>query len=106
METISFNPTKKLFEEGKWLIGVTSFECTNSVFNMTNENHSFSITIPGHWETRSAEKTIDELNNLLELRSHNSIELHVEKVRIKGWNLINDLHYAVLILLKLKYLKN
>ena len=40
------------------------------------------MTIPGHWETKYAEKTIDELNKLLELRS---LELHVKEVR-KGGN--------------------
>ena len=75
-ETFSFNPPINLVEEGKWLLGVTSFECTNSVFNITNENNSFSITIPGHWESKSAQKIIDELNKLLELRS---LELHVKK---------------------------
>ena len=57
MQTLSFNPPIILVEEGKWLLGVTSFECTNSVFNITNENNSFSITIPGHWQTNSDEKT-------------------------------------------------
>ena len=90
MQTFSFNPPINLFEEGKWLLAVSSFECTNSVFNITNDNNSFSITIPGHWETKSAEKSIDELNKLLELRSQNGIELHVEQVRKKGIVLIND----------------
>ena len=90
MQTFSFNPPINLFEEGKWLMAVSSFECTNSVFNITNENNSFSIIIPGHYETESAQKTIDELNNLLELRSQNGIELHVEQVRKKGLILIND----------------
>ena len=81
METFSFNIPINLIEEGKWLLGVTSFECTNSVFNITNENNSFSITIPGHWETKSAEKTIEELNELIELRS---LELHVKEVRKRG----------------------
>ena len=89
-QTFSFNPPINLFEEGKWLLAVSSFECTNSVFNITNENNSFSIIIPGHWETKSAEKTIDELNKLLELRSQNGIELHVEQVRKKGIILIDD----------------
>ena len=70
-----------------------SFECTNSVFNITNENSSFSITIPGHWDSESAEETFDELNKLLELRSHNGIDLHVERVRKKGLILIN--HYSL-----------
>ena len=90
MQTFLFNPPINLVEEGKWLMAVSSFECTNSVFNITNENNSFSIIVPGHYETESAEKTIDELNNLLELRSQNGIELHVEQVRKKGIILIKD----------------
>ena len=77
METFSFSPPVRLVEEGKWLLGVSSLECTNSVFDITNENNSFSITISGHWESKSAEKTIDELNKLLELRS---VELHVKNL--------------------------
>ena len=90
MQTFSFNPPINLFEEGKWLLAVSSVECTNSVFNITNENNSFSIIVPGHYETESAEKSINELNKLLELRSQNGIELHVEQVRKKGLVLIND----------------
>ena len=62
MHTFSFNPPKNLLEDCKWLLAVSSLECTNSVYNINNKNNSFSITIPGHWENRSAEKTIDELN--------------------------------------------
>ena len=36
IETFSFSPTINLFEEGKWLLGVTSFEATNSVVNITD----------------------------------------------------------------------
>ena len=70
-----------MIEEGKWLLGVSSFECTNSVFNVTNEKNSFSINITGHYQTESAENTIDELNKLLELRS---LELHVNEVGKRG----------------------
>ena len=58
MQTFSFNPPINLIEEGKWLLGVTSFECTNSVFNITNENNSFSITIPVHWNSENAQQTL------------------------------------------------
>ena len=47
-QTFSFNPSIKLVEEGKWFLGVSSFECTNFVFNTTIRNNSFSIKIPGH----------------------------------------------------------
>ena len=77
MQTFSFNPPLHLVE-GKWLLAVSSFECTNSVFDITDENNSFSINIPGHWENKSAEKTIEELYKLLELKS---LELHVKEVR-------------------------
>ena len=89
-QTFSLNPPINLLEKGRWLLGVSSFECTNSVFNITNENNSFSSIVPGHYETESAGKTINELNKLLELRSQNGIELHVEQVRKKGLILIND----------------
>ena len=48
MQTFSFNPPINSVEEGKWLLAVSSFEATNSVFNITNENNTFSITTPGH----------------------------------------------------------
>ena len=81
LQTFSFNPPINLIEEDKWLLAVSSFECTNSVFNITNENNSFSIFIPGHYEDKFAEKTINDLNKLLELKS---LELHVEEVKKRG----------------------
>ena len=80
-QTFSFNPPINLIEEGKWPMAVSLFDCTNSVFNITNENNSFSIIIPGHYETEFAEKIIDDLNKLLELKS---LEIHVEEVRKRG----------------------
>ena len=56
MQPFSFNPSINLAAEGKWLLAVTSFEATNSVVNITNENNTFSITTPGHWNSESAEK--------------------------------------------------
>ena len=81
MQTFSFNPPINLVEEDKWLLAVSLFECTNSVFNITNENNSFSIIIPGHYQNKSDEKTIDDLNKLLELKS---LELHIEEVKKRG----------------------
>ena len=77
MQTFPFNPPINLVEEGKWLMAVSSFECTISVFNLTNENNSFSVIIQGHYQTESAEKAIDELNKILELKS---LELQVKEV--------------------------
>ena len=81
MQTFSLNPQIILVEECKWLLAVKSFECKNSVFNITNENNSFSIIIQGHYQTQFAEKMIKDLNKLLELKS---LELHVEEVRKTG----------------------
>ena len=81
MQTFSFNPPINLVEEDKWLLAVSSFECTNSVFNITDENNTFSIIIPGHYQNESDEKTIDNLNELLELKS---LELHVEELKKRG----------------------
>ena len=47
MRTFLFNPPINLVED-KWLMAVSLFDCTNSVFNITSENNSFSIIIPGH----------------------------------------------------------
>ena len=80
-QTFSFSPPINLAEEDKWLLAVSSFKCTNSVFNITNENNSFSIIVPGHYETEFAEQIIDDLNKLLELKS---LELHVEEVKKRG----------------------
>ena len=81
MQRFSFNSPLNLIEQDKWLLGMTSLECTNSVFNITNENNSFSIIIPGHYKTEFAEKVINDLNKLEELRS---LELHVDEVRKRG----------------------
>ena len=80
-QTFSFNPPINLIEEDKWLLAVSSFECTNSVFNITSENNSFSIIIPGHYQNKSDEKMINDLNKLLEPKS---LELHVEEVEKRG----------------------
>ena len=93
MQTFSFNPPIYLVEEGKVLLGVSSFECTNCVFNITNKNNSFSINIPGQYQTEFVERTIDDLNKLLELKS---FELHVEEVRKRGKKLkIGDNEYKL-----------
>ena len=81
MQTFSFNPPINLIEEDKWLLAVSSFECTNSIFNITGENNSFSIIIPGHYQNKTDEKTINDRNKLLELKS---LELHVEEVKKRG----------------------
>ena len=82
-----------LVEEGKWLLRLSSLEREISVFNITNENNSFSINKPGHYQTEFAEKMIIDLNNLLELKS---LELHVEEVRKRGHKIkIGDSEYKL-----------
>ena len=93
MQTFSFNPPINLIEEGKWLIVLSSLECTNSVFNITNENNSFSIIVPGHWEDEFSEKINNEVNRILELRS---LESHVDEVRKRGNTIkIGDKEYKL-----------
>ena len=75
------------------VIGGEFFECTNSVFNITHENNSFSIIIPGQYQNKSDDKTIDELKKLLEL---DSVELHVKEVEKRGYQIINgDKNYKL-----------
>ena len=86
IETFSFTPPSNFVKEGKWLLAATSFDAPNSFLNITDENNSFPITIPEHCETKSAERTIDQLIKLLELRSQNCIELlHLKEVRKRGY---------------------
>ena len=92
-QTFSFNPPINLVEEDKWLLAVSLFECTNSVFKVTNDNNSFSVIITAHWETEFAEKIIDEVNRLLELKS---LDLHVIEVRNRGYKIkIGDKEYKL-----------
>ena len=76
METFSISPPINLSEEGRWLLGVTSFAATNSVFKIT-----FSFSIPGRWRTPVylPEGIIDKLKNLLKLTSEKDIDLHVKE---------------------------
>ena len=79
MHKISFNLSRKFSDEGKWLLAVTSFEATNSVFNISSENNSFSFSTPGHWNSKDGEELINKLNKLFELRSENDVDLHVKE---------------------------
>ena len=92
-QKFAFNPPINLIEEGICLLAVSSFECKNSVFNITNENNSFSIIIPGHYQNKTDEKMINDLNKLLELES---LELHVEEVKKRGNKIkIGDVEYQL-----------
>ena len=84
MQTFSFNPPIDSVEEGEWLMAVSLFDCTSSVFIITNENNLFSIIIPGHYQNKSNEINNERLNTLLERSSENGIELHVEEVKYTG----------------------
>ena len=100
MQIFSFSPHINSSEDGKWLLRVTSFEGTISVFNFTIENKSFSITIPGRWQTKFDEKLTDELNKILEPWS---LELHVKEAKKRGKKInyqTKNLNYQTLMLRK------
>ena len=80
MQTFPFSPPIHLAEDSNWLLAVTSFEATNSVYIFTDENKSFSISTLSHWSSRGGAETINKLQKLLELRSENDIELHVKEL--------------------------
>ena len=84
VEFLSFSSPINLVEVGKWLLAVTSFEATNSVFNIFVESNSLPITTPGHWSCEDGEEIFTELNILLELTSENDIELHVKEFEKSG----------------------
>ena len=90
LKTFAFNPSINLVEEGKWLLAVTSFEATNSVYNITDENNSFSIITPGHWSSQNFEEIVNELNILLDLRFKNDLDLHIKEENKRGNFIILD----------------
>ena len=78
------------------MLAVTSFEVTNPVFNITNENSSFLSTIPVYWSSRGGSERIIKLRELLRLRAQNDFELHVAEVVKKGSQIkIGDKEYKL-----------
>ena len=66
----------------------------------------FSVNRAGHYQTEFAEKIINDLNKLLELKY---LDLHVKEVRKRGLKQkqeIMNISYQTLILKKMRYLKN
>ena len=81
-ETFSFSPPIILVEEGKRLLGVSSFEATNSLVNVTNENKSFSISSTSHWIREIAQQTIDNFKEQSEPNKRD-LKLHIAEVIVK-----------------------
>ena len=84
MQTISLNLQINLFEEGKWLLTETSFEATNSVFHITNENQCFSISTASHWNAKDGKELFNNLDKLLEPSSETDNDIHVKEVEKRG----------------------
>ena len=63
---------------------MTSYESINSVFNITNENNSFSLIIPGYWNSRGNTEKIKQLGELIKLRKQIDIDIQVQEVRKRG----------------------
>ena len=111
MEIFSFNPVINRSEEGIWLLVVTFFETTNSVYFKSDKNKNSTISIPGRLRIpNSLEDGVnDKLKKLLKLKSPNDIELRVQRNTKRGNKIKRNPEnppYQILILLKLKkYLK-
>ena len=86
MEIFSLNPPIYLSEEGKWILAVFFFEVTNCIFQITDKDNSFSVSISGRRRFLNylEDGNIDKLNNLLNIKSQIDIELHVQEVRNRG----------------------
>ena len=84
MQRFLFNPPINFYEEKNWLLTVTSFEEINSDFNVTDENNQFSVITLGYYSSRRSEDTTNRLQNLIELRRQNEIELNVNEVEKRG----------------------
>ena len=66
------------------MLALTSFEATNSVFNISDTNNTFLLPSPGHLFSRGGVAYITKLKNLIKVRSESDFELHVKKVGKKG----------------------
>ena len=75
-----FSPAIILFEEESWLLAVTIFQATNSLYEINHGNDSVSNTTPGHWSCEDGEGTMRTLQNLSKLGYQNDVELNVEEV--------------------------
>ena len=86
MQTFSFYPPIDLIQEGKWFLAVSSFECRNFVFKITNENNGLSVSISGRWKIPNflEDGVIFKLKEVLEHREKNDVQLHVKDVRKRG----------------------
>ena len=110
-QVFSFSQPLNLSEEGKWLLAVSSSAATNSVLNITDENNTFSNSIPGRWRIINylPNGIIDKLKEILKPRSDNDIKLQVEELgKRRNQVKIGDkiINYLNLILVKMTCLKN
>ena len=93
---------------------VTNVQATNSVFNITDQNKSFSITTTSDGNSEDGEELIDKEHKILELWSKNDIELHLRESKKRGtwieiensaYNLAGFNHFKSEILAELKRVK-
>ena len=114
MRTFSFHPPINLSKEVKCLLAVTAFEATNSVFNKTNENKNFSVSTQRNWAPEVGEETINKINELVDPKTPNDIELHVKEFGKRGtwiekensgYNLTDFDHFTKEILAELRKVK-
>ena len=68
---------------------MTSFEATNSVFNITDKNTSFSISLTNYWILVGGDDFINKLKKLIEVRSQNDIELYGKDFEERGTRIEN-----------------
>ena len=90
MHTFSFESPINLTEEREALLAVMKFEATNSVFDITDEEDSFSISTLEHCTSKGSEETIHKLKKILELRSQVYIESHVKEVEKIGLKIVKE----------------
>ena len=73
METFSLSSRIILFEAGRWQKAVNSFRAITSVFNLTDENNTFSFTSPGQRFPPRSVGNVEGVKKLIQLRSQKDI---------------------------------
>ena len=62
---------------------MTSFEATNSVFDITDGYNRLSVSAPNHWCSRGEVEALNRMRIFLKLKSQTDTEFHVKEVEKK-----------------------
>ena len=63
---------------------MTSFETTNSFFNIIDEIKTLLFSTPNQWLPEGSREIVDKISDISMLKSENSIELNIREIEKRG----------------------